>query len=65
MKDRKTEALDMLYRAKWNVPTAAKHCGLSENEMREVFRLYCDLNEKTYHIPPLQLSLLGNEPTIM
>jgi hypothetical protein len=30
-------ALDMLYKAKWNVPQASAHCGLSHDEMMKLF----------------------------
>lgn len=32
-----TEALEMLYRARWNVPRAASHCGLPHHEMKRIF----------------------------
>jgi hypothetical protein len=30
-------SLDMLYKAKWNVPQAAAYCGLSHQEMMDLF----------------------------
>lgn len=32
-----TEALEMLYSARWNVPRAASHCGLPHHEMKKIF----------------------------
>ena len=31
------ESLEMLYTARWNVPRAALHCGLSPDEMETTF----------------------------
>ena len=31
------EAMEMLFCAKWNVPTAAKHCNLTRKEMMITF----------------------------
>ena len=41
MTDKEKEAMDMLYRAKWNVPKAALHMGVTSEECKEVFRQYC------------------------
>jgi hypothetical protein len=30
-------SLDMLYKAKWNVPQAAAYCGLPHQEMMDLF----------------------------
>lgn len=65
MNDELKEAMTKLFVAKWNVPTAAKHCGKSDGEVRELFRLYCDLNTKSYQNPNLQLSLLDEDPIII
>lgn len=32
-----TEALEMLYLARWNVPRAALYCGLPHHEMERLF----------------------------
>ena len=42
------EAMEMLFSAKWNLPTAAKHCNLSRKEMMITFSEYCALHEPTY-----------------
>ena len=40
--------MEMLFAARWNVPTAAKNCGLTEKEMKITFNEYCRLNPPTY-----------------
>jgi AraC-like DNA-binding protein len=65
MTDRVVEAMRLLFTAKWNIPTAARHCGKSEDEVKDLFRLYCSLNPPNYNSPSLQLNLLGGEPTII
>jgi hypothetical protein len=35
------EAMEMLFHAKWNVPKAATHCGLTVKEMKITFNEYC------------------------
>jgi len=44
------EAMEMLFSAKWNVPTAAKHCNLTRKEMMITFNEYCALHEPTYTV---------------
>ena len=41
MRPRTREAMEMLFRAKWNVPKAAAHCGLTVKEMKITFNEYC------------------------
>ena len=41
-------AMEMLFKAKWNVPQAAKHCGLSKKEMKITFNEYCNFHLPTY-----------------
>jgi len=53
------EAMEMLFHAKWNVPKAAKHCNLTNKEMKITFNEYCNFHDITY-IPEdsaIQLSL--------
>ena len=38
------ESVEMLFKAKWNVPKAADNCGLTPCEMKSVFNEYCRLN---------------------
>jgi len=40
--------MEMLFKAKWNVPTAAKNCNLTEKEMKITFSEWCNLHPKTY-----------------
>ena len=42
------EANDALFYAKMNLPHAAKHCGMSEKEMRLTFFEYLKYNPITY-----------------
>ena len=42
------EANENLFRSKWNLPQAAKHCGMSEKEMRLTFFEYLKYNPCTY-----------------
>ena len=41
-------AMEMLFCAKWNVPTAAKHCNLTRKEMMITFNEYCALHKPTH-----------------
>ena len=52
-------AIKMLFAAKWNIPQAAKHCGLSHEKMKKVFNEYCHTNGTTYNkfTTNVQLSL--------
>jgi len=42
------EANEALFAAKWNLPKAAKHCGMSQKEMKLTFFEYLKYNPKTY-----------------
>ena len=42
------EAMEMLFHAKWNVPKAAKHCNLTNKEMKITFNEYCNFHDITY-----------------
>ena len=42
------EANEALFTAKWNLPQAAKHCGMSQKEMRLTFWEYLKYNPITY-----------------
>lgn len=37
-------SMNMLFAAKWNVPQAANHCGLTWKEMKITFNEFCRLN---------------------
>ena len=40
----------MLWSAKWNLPKAAKHCNLTEKEMKITFNEYCNFHPPTYEV---------------
>ena len=42
------EANEALFSAKWNLPQAAKHCGMSQKEMKLTFWEYIKYNPTTY-----------------
>ena len=44
------EANENLFRSKWNLPQAAKHCGMNEKEMRLTFFEYLKYNPCTYQV---------------
>lgn len=56
MRTETRQSMEMLFSAKWNLPKAAKNCGLTEKEMKITFNEYCvfhpltwDINEATIH----------------
>ena len=44
------ESNDSLFRATMNLPTAAKHCGMTEKEMKLTFWEYLKYNKPDYEI---------------
>jgi hypothetical protein len=48
MRPETRESMEMLFSAKWNVPTAAANCNLTWKEMKITFNEYCRLNPPTY-----------------
>ena len=42
MKPETRKSMEMLFRAKWNVPQAAKHCGLSVQNLKICFHNYVE-----------------------
>jgi hypothetical protein len=42
------EANEALFTVKWNLPQAAKHCGMSQKEMKLTFFEYLKYNPVTY-----------------
>ena len=42
------EANENLFRARWNLPQAAKHCGMSQKEMKLTFWEYLKYNKPDY-----------------
>lgn len=43
------EANEALFRARINLPNAAKHCGMTEREMKMTFREYLKWHEVDYN----------------
>jgi hypothetical protein len=48
MRPETRKSMEMLFSAKWNVPTAAKNCNLTEKEMKITFSEWCNIHPKTY-----------------
>ena len=48
MRPETREAMEMLFQAKWNLPKAAQHCGLTWKEMKITFNEYCNFHPVTY-----------------
>ena len=48
MRPETREAMEMLFTAKWNLPKAALHCGLTNKEMKITFNEYCAFHPPTY-----------------
>lgn len=42
------EANESLFHAKWNLPKAAKHCGMTQKEMKLTFFEYLKYNPPCY-----------------
>jgi hypothetical protein len=42
------EANEALFRAKWNLPKASKHCGMTNREMKHIFREYLKYHQPDY-----------------
>ena len=45
------EANEALFRAKMTIPAAAKHCGMTQKEMKLTFREYLKYHPIDYEIP--------------
>lgn len=50
MRPETRQSMEMLFAAKWNLPTAAKNCNLTEKEMKITFNEYCRLNPMTWNL---------------
>ena len=48
MRPETRKAMEMLWSAKWNLPKAADHCGLTNKEMKITFNEYCAFHPPTY-----------------
>ena len=44
------EANESLFRATMNLPAAAKHCGMTQKEMKLTFREYLKYHPKDYEV---------------
>ena len=47
------EANEALFRATMNLPTAARHCGMTQKEMKLTFWEFLKYNEPDYEIPEI------------
>lgn len=48
MSKNRKEAMEMLFSAKWNIPQAALHCGITWEDCMAEFREYCKVNPPIY-----------------
>ena len=53
------EANEALFRAKMTLPAAAKHCGMTEKEMKLTFFEYLKYHPKDYESPEDSITLSG------
>ena len=42
------ESNEALFRAKWNLPQASQHCGMTDREMKHIFREYLKYHQPDY-----------------
>ena len=52
MRPETKRAIDMLYYAKVNLPTAASSCGLTNKECMIIFNAYCAIHPPNYVLEP-------------
>jgi hypothetical protein len=52
------EANQALFKAKWNLPKAADHCGMTIKEMKMTFREFLKYHPVTYKEHGTQLELI-------
>lgn len=50
MRPETRKSMEMLFSAKWNLPKAAKNCGLTEKEMKITFNEYCVFHPPTWEL---------------
>ena len=48
MRKETRESMEKLFTARWNVPKAAKHCGLTVKELKICFHNYVETHDVTY-----------------
>ena len=51
------EANDALFHATMNLPAAAKHCGMTEKEMKLTFWEYLKYHQPDYEVPENTITL--------
>jgi hypothetical protein len=59
--DNVREANEALFRAKMTLPAAAKHCGMTQKEMKLTFREYLKYHAPDFEIPENTIALSGRE----
>ena len=50
MRPETRKSMEMLWSAKWNLPTAAAHANLSNKEMKITFDEYCHFHPPTWDL---------------
>ena len=50
MRPETRKSMEMLFSAKWNLPTAAEHANLTNKEMKITFNEYCAFHPPTWTI---------------
>ena len=48
MRPETRQSMEMLFSAKWNLPTAANNCGLTYNKMMITLNEYCNFHPPLY-----------------
>ena len=59
------EANEALFRATMNLPTAARHCGMTQKEMKLTFWEFLKYNEPDYEIPENTSEISGRQESRM
>jgi hypothetical protein len=59
--DNVREANEALFRAKMTLPAAAKHCGMTQKEMKLTFFEYLKYHAPDYEIPENSITLSRGE----
>jgi hypothetical protein len=55
------EANEALFRARMTLPAAAKHCGMTQREMKHIFYEYLKYNQADYQISQDSPQVSGRE----
>ena len=59
------EANEALFHATMNLPTAAKHCGMTNKEMKLTFWEYLKYNEPDYEVPENTIEISRRQESSM